>query len=91
MEKSKKAVALQYDSQSQGAPKVIAKGKGTIAETIITKAKEYDIPLFQNKELVDSLFTLDIDKEIPAELYKAVADVFIWLMKTEQKLSNKQT
>ena len=54
-------------------------------------AKEYDIPLFQSKALVDSLIHLEIDEEIPPTLYKAVVEVFIWLYQTEQKaqMSNK--
>ena len=88
---NQKAVALAYEQNKQRAPKVIAKGEGFIAEKIIEKAKEYDIPLFQSKALVDSLIHLEIDEEIPPTLYKAVGEVFIWLYQTEQKaqMSNK--
>ena len=88
---NQKAVALAYEQNKQSAPKVIAKGEGFIAEKIIEKAKEYDIPLFQSKALVDSLIHLEIDEEIPPTLYKAVVEVFIWLYQTEQKaqMSNK--
>ena len=82
---SQKAVALAYEQTIHRAPKVLAKGEGLIAQKIIEKAKEYDIPLFQSKALVDSLIHLEIDEEIPPELYKAVVEVFIWLYKTEQK------
>lgn len=85
--RQQKAVALQYEQNRQSAPKVIAKGKGRVAEKIIEKAKEYDIPLFANPELADSLLSLDIDSEIPPELYQAVVDVFIWLMQQENRLS----
>ena len=81
----KKAVALKYEQTSNSAPKVLAKGKGEIASKIIEKAKEYDIPLFQNPMLADSLLNLDIDEEIPPSLYKATAEVFVWLLKSEQK------
>ena len=80
----KKAVALAYEQNKQRAPKVIAKGEGFLAE-IIQKAKEYDIPLFQSKVLVDSLINLELDEEIPPTLYKAVVEVFIWLYETEKK------
>lgn len=80
-----KAVALAYEQNKHRAPKVLAKGEGLIAQKIIEKAKEYDIPLFQSKALVDSLIHLEIDEEIPPELYKAVVEVFIWLYKTESK------
>lgn len=81
----KKAVALAYEQNKQRAPKVIAKGEGFLAEKIIQKAKEYDIPLFQSKVLVDSLINLELDEEIPPTLYKAVVEVFIWLYETEKK------
>ncbi|QOY51907.1 EscU/YscU/HrcU family type III secretion system export apparatus switch protein [Candidatus Sulfurimonas baltica] len=79
-----KAAALEYDKKSGSAPKVTASGKGTIAQSIIAKAKEFDVPIFANEALVNSLVDLEIDKEIPSELYQAIADVFIWLMKNEK-------
>ena len=83
---NQKAVALAYEQNKQRAPKVIAKGEGFIAEKIIEKAKEFDIPLFQSKALVDSLINLELDEEIPPALYKAVVEVFIWLYETEKKV-----
>lgn len=82
----KKAAALKYDKQTQNAPKVIAKGKGEIADRIIQKAKEFDIAIFSNKELVDTLLDIDIDKEIPPRLYEAVVEVFVWLTKQDKRL-----
>lgn len=82
---AQKAAALKYDKEAQNAPKVIASGKGAIAQKIIEKAKEFDIPLFANETLVNSLIDLDLDKEIPSELYGAVVEVFLWLMKNEKK------
>ncbi len=81
----KKAVALKYNQNSENAPRVTALGKGELAFKIIQKAKEFDIPLFCNDELVSSLVDLELDKEIPQQLYKAVADVFMWLMRQENK------
>jgi flagellar biosynthesis protein len=81
----KKVVALKYEENGTSAPKVIAKGKGSIAEKIMEKAKEFDIPIFQNKALAESLLNLDVDEQIPPNLYKAVAEVFVWLMKSEKK------
>ena len=78
----KKAVALQYEAYS---PTVLASGKGAIAKKIIDKAKDFDISIFQNEELVNSLLNVDIDTNIPPQLYQAVSEVFIWLHKTEQK------
>jgi flagellar biosynthesis protein len=82
---AQKAAALKYDKEAQSAPKVIASGKGAIAQKIIEKAREFDIPLFANEALVNSLIDLDLDKEIPSELYSTVVEVFLWLMKNEKK------
>jgi flagellar biosynthesis protein len=79
-----KAVALKYKAYEDLAPKIVAKGKGELAKKIIQKAKEFDIPLFQNEILVDSLLKVN-SEEIPPELYKAVSEVFVWLYKLEEK------
>ena len=83
--KNDKAVALKYE-ETNNAPKVLASGKNEIAKKIIQKAHEFEIPIFANEALVDSLVDLDIDKEIPPELYQSVVEVFIWLMKNEKKM-----
>lgn len=80
-----KAAALKYDKEKTAAPKVVAAGKGKLAENIIAKAKEFDVPLFANEALVNSLVDLDIDTQIPPELYQSVIEVFVWLMKNDQK------
>jgi len=85
--KTSKAVALEYNETKNNAPKIIASGKGAIAEKIIQKAKEFNVPIFANKALVESLIDLDIDKEIPAELYQAVVEVFVWLAKQDKKVA----
>jgi flagellar biosynthesis protein len=73
------AVALHYDRT--GAPRVIAKGKGTIGEKIIEVAKAHDIPIEENELLVGALSNVELGDEIPAELYKAVAEVLIFVLK----------
>jgi flagellar biosynthesis protein len=82
---SDKAVALKYDKESKSAPTVVAKGSGEIAKKIIQKAEEFDVPIFQNEALANSLLSLDVDDQIPPNLYKAVAEVFVWLMQSEEK------
>lgn len=79
----KKAAALAYEQYKDYAPKIVATGQGKIAEAIINKAQEFNIPLFCNAELVDSLVKMDINSNVPPELYQAVVDVFIWLQNTE--------
>ena len=72
MDKRKKAAALTYDKLSQEAPRISAIGKGKVAEKIIEKAKEHDVPIVEDPTLVELLSELDINETIPEELYEAV-------------------
>ncbi len=88
MNERKKAVALQYEKEhTQGAPKVVAVGEGLIADNIIKTAKEHDVPLYEDVELVAKLVRLPLDTEIPSELYKAVAEILAFLYKLDEKSS----
>lgn len=78
------AVALHYDKQ--GAPRVVAKGKGTIAAKIVEVAQEHNVPIQENEVLAGALSNVEIGDEIPAELYKAVAQVLIFVMKLSGRL-----
>jgi flagellar biosynthesis protein len=80
----RKAAVLKYNKIGK-APEVVAKGRGVIAEKIIKKAEEFDVPFFKNEALADSLLDVNINDEIPPSLYKAVAEVFIWLLNSEKK------
>lgn len=80
----KKAVALAYKIHQDKAPKVLASGKGEVAQRIIAKAKKWDIPLFQNEALVESMLNLKIEEEIPPKFYQAVVEIFIWLNQCEE-------
>ena len=71
-EKLKQAIALEYDPSDE-APRVIASGRGILAEKIIEKAKENDVPVHQDDKLADTLSRLDIGDMIPPELYEVVA------------------
>jgi flagellar biosynthesis protein len=77
--KQQLAVALHYDHK--GAPRVIAKGKGTIGAKIIEVAKEHNIPIEENEMLAGALSNVELGDEIPAELYKAVAEVLVFVLK----------
>ncbi len=79
MKNEKKAVALKYDTKTQKAPKVIAKGKGKIANNIINIAKEKGVPIKEDKDLVEMLSQIELNREIPPKLYKAVAEIFSFL------------
>jgi flagellar biosynthesis protein len=83
----KKTVALQYDdTKPESAPKVVAKGSGAIAEKIIEKANESKIPIYEDKALVEVLSEIEIDREIPPELYKAVAEILAWVYKAHKSI-----
>ncbi|MFP4333564.1 MAG: EscU/YscU/HrcU family type III secretion system export apparatus switch protein [Campylobacterales bacterium] len=90
MDHQKKAAALRYNQTIDRAPKVLASGQGKIALRILEKAKEFEVPIFQNETLANSLMGVEIGEEISPELYKAVVEVFIWLNKTQQKAQMSQ-
>ena len=81
---NKKAVALKYDMQQDAAPRVIAKGRGHVAEHILATAQKNSVPVYQNKTLVNMLMALEIDREIPPELYKAIAEVMAYVYKMDK-------
>lgn len=77
-DKEKTAVAVEYVPGDQ-APKIIAAGKGTIAERIIEKAKENDVPLYKDDKLSETLSKLKIGDMIPPELYEVVAEILVFV------------
>ena len=78
-ERGQLAVALHYDKK--GAPRVVAKGKGSIGEKIIELAKAHVIPIEENEVLAGALSKVELGDEIPAELYKAVAQVLVFVLR----------
>jgi flagellar biosynthesis protein len=78
------AVALHYDRT--GAPRVVAKGRGTIGEKIIELAKANDIPIEENEVLAGALSKVELGDEIPAELYKAVAEVLVFVLRLSGRI-----
>ncbi len=78
-DKVKTAVALGYDPNEDGAPKVIASGKGALADKIIEQAKENKIPVHQDDKLADNLSRLEIGEMIPPELYEVVAEILVFV------------
>ncbi len=84
--KPKTAVALSYDPD-QDAPKVIASGRGYLAEKIIKKAKEADIPLHKDEKLANTLSKLEIGNVIPPELYEVVAEILVFVDRMDRMKS----
>ena len=78
LNRSRKAVALAYQKGEQ-APKVVASGKGQIAEKIIDIAEEKNVPIHKDEKLADSLSTLEIGEYIPPELYEVVAEILVYV------------
>ena len=79
-QKSQLAVALHYD-RSNGAPRVVAKGRGSLGEKIIEVARAHRIPIEENEVLAGALSHVELGDEIPAELYKAVAEVLVFVLR----------
>ncbi|MEJ2414190.1 MAG: EscU/YscU/HrcU family type III secretion system export apparatus switch protein [Sulfurimonas sp.] len=74
-----KAAALKYDATKSSAPKVTAKGEGNTAQKIIEIAKENDVPIKEDKDLIELLSKVELDHEVPPEMYKAIAEVFSFI------------
>jgi flagellar biosynthesis protein len=77
--KNQLAVALHYDRT--GAPRVVAKGKGTIGAKIVEVARAHDIPIEENEVLAGALSNVELGDEIPEDLYKAVAEVLVFVLR----------
>lgn len=86
MTEGKKAVALKYEAEKDKAPKVVAKGRGFIAQRIIELARQHSIPMKEDEALVEILSKLDIYEEIPVELYKAVAEILVFVYQVKGKI-----
>ena len=76
--KVKQAIALEYDPSDE-APRVVASGRGLLAEIIIERAKESDVPIHRDDKLADTLSRLEIGEMIPPELYEVVAEILIFV------------
>ncbi|MEG0260237.1 MAG: EscU/YscU/HrcU family type III secretion system export apparatus switch protein [Lysinibacillus sp.] len=85
----KEAIALTYNQGQQSSPTVVAKGKGKIAENILARANEYDVPVYEDPNLVQLLGQLDLNESIPEELYQAVAEVFAFIYRLDQQHGKK--
>lgn len=78
-EKVKQAIALSYEPGEDSAPKILATGKGALADKIIEKAKEADVPLYRDDKLAATLSRLEIGDAIPPELYQVVAEILVFV------------
>lgn len=89
-EERKIAAAIRYDAKKDSAPRVTAKGQGLIAEKIIEIARENHVPIKEDPALIQVLYKLDLDENIPPELYKAIAEVLVFVYSLNQEWRNRQ-
>lgn len=90
-DKDKLAVALGYDRAKDAAPRVTAKGKGLIAQSIIELAREHGVEVREDKDLATLLSKLDIDTPIPLEAYAAVAEILAYVYRVNDQAKRKPT
>jgi flagellar biosynthesis protein len=86
----KKAVALRYSQDTDLAPKLVAKGKGLIAEKIIESAKESGVPIQEDPSLVEILGQLELDQQIPPELYQVIAEILTMVYRADGQVGSNQ-
>jgi FlhB-like protein len=86
-ERPKRAVALRYEADRDYAPRVVAKGDRLVAEQIVAIAQEHGIHIHEDPDLVAVLAKLDIDAQIPEELFRAVAEVLAFVYRLNQKMA----
>ncbi len=87
-QRHKKAAALKYEHGEDTAPRLVAKGRGELAEKIIEIAKANGVPVREDKQLVELLSSLELYQEIPQELYKAVAEILAFIYALNRKVSD---
>jgi flagellar biosynthesis protein len=85
-EKRRTAIALAYQT-GDTAPRVVAKGRGLIAQAIIERAKEHGVFVHESEDLVAMLMQVELDENIPPHLYLAVAELLAWLYRLEREES----
>jgi flagellar biosynthesis protein len=81
----RRAAALRYDKDKSSAPKVVAAGAGLIADRIVEIAREQGLPVREDPALAEALARLELEQEIPAELFVAVAEVLVWAYRLEPR------
>ena len=86
----RQAIAMRYEAGVTTAPKVVAKGGGYLAEQILDTARRHGVPVYQNKTLTAMLMAVHLDREIPAELYQAVAEVLAYVYRVDQRLGRRR-
>jgi flagellar biosynthesis protein len=84
------AIALRYDVEKDAAPLVLASGRGVVADEILRIADENEIPLYENTKLADLLSKLELDAQIPPELFTLVAEVLFYVYQLDKMAEKKK-
>jgi flagellar biosynthesis protein len=84
-EKPKQAIAISYDPESDKAPRVVASGRGLVAENIIALARQSDVPIHEDTVLTQALLQVDIEEVIPPDLYAVVAQLLAFVYRLREK------
>jgi flagellar biosynthesis protein len=84
------AAAIGYDAESDSAPRLLAKGQGDLAERIIAVAKQHNIPIREDRNLVALLSQLNLNQEIPSELYRTVAEILTFIYKANERWKSQE-
>jgi len=90
-ESIRRAIAIGYDADSDRAPKVMAKGLGPIADSIVKIAEEHGIRIHEDPLLARSLYVLELGQEIPEDFYVALAEILAFIYRTEKRMKGKST
>lgn len=88
--KKSEAVALKYNSREDNAPRVVAKGRGYVAEKILEIARQNNIPVREDTELLQLLSTLDLNSEVPPHVYQVVAELLAFVYSVNKKYVNSE-
>ena len=90
-EKTTLAVALHYDKAAVPVPRVVAKGRGDTGQKIIALAHEHGVPIEANAPLAEALSQVDLGDEIPEALYRAVAEVLVFILRAAGQLAPQES
>ena len=86
----KRAVAMRYSQETDAAPRIVAKGKGSIADKIIETAKSNGVPIQEDPSLVEVLSQLELNEQIPPELYQVIAEILSLVYRTDGKVGRSR-
>ncbi len=87
--KRDRAVALKFKEDVDKAPKVVAKGEGYVAQAIKESARKFGVPIRQDDDLLELLSQVEIDREIPPQMYAAVAEVLSWIYRANNAIEKQ--